>query len=329
MAITRNPLLQYESGQSFNDWEAMTSSDGSLYDATFAPWSGRSGFEASVLPFGLATGGDISAGSANDTVSVAALTAYMAGTAGAASDGLVSVAAGDVTVSRAPTLTHIINSVTVNATGALAVVAGTEGSAFDEARGVAGGPPYIAVDSIEIGQVRLTTAAAAPVSDTEIFAVVGTHRERYDQPVWQADPAEGTVTFASALRAIHTGDTAKKVMVKGYTPIFAELPRVSDFVPADESNSVNSTQIYGGTLGSVSSSLGQASFTHYGNDGITDAIIQAKGENLWFKWFQDKNKLPHSLTQGIVGVARTYPAGDHVNVSVTISAEQATVDFAE
>ncbi|MFD2437264.1 hypothetical protein [Modicisalibacter luteus] len=118
-------------------------------------------------------------------------------------------------------------------------------------------------------------------------------------------------------------------MVRGYTPIFAELPRVAAFVPADESNTVNSTQIYGGTLGSVSSSLSQASFTHYGNDGITDPIIKLKGEKLWFKWFQDKSKLAHSLTQGIVGVARTYPAGDHVNIAVTVSAEQATVDFDE
>lgn len=329
MALTNNPLLQYESGQAFNDWEEMSDAgDATVFDATFAPWSGRSGFEAEVRPFGLATGGQIASGSGNDNVSVAALTAYMATTAGADSDGLVVVSAGDVAVTRAVTDTHIVNSITVDASGALAAVQGSEGTSFSETRGAAGGPPLIPVDSVEIGQVRLSSQSAAPVNDTEIFQVVGTHQERYDQPVWQTDPAEGQITFASALPKIHTGSVPKKVMVTGYTPIFAEMPRVSDFVPADESNSVQSTQIYGGTLGSVSSTLQQASFTHYGNDGITDPIIGLKGDRLWFKWFQDRNKAPFSLTQGIVGIGRTYPAGDHVNIAVTISAEQATQDYA-
>ena len=329
MAITSNPKLEYESGQAFHAFEAMTDSgDATTFEASFAPWSGRSGFEATVLPFGLATGGAIPPDTGtNNSVAVAALTAYMPGTAAADADGLATVASGTVSVTRASVDTHIINSITVNASGAFAAVQGSEGTAFSETRGAAGGPPLIPVDAVEIGQVRLATAAAAEVSSTEIFQVVGTHQERYDSPVWSTDPTNGEIEFASALPKIHTGDVPKQVHVRGYTPIFAELPRVSDFVPADESNSVNSTQIYGGTLGSVSSSLGQGSFTHYGNDGITDPIIKLKGERLWFKWFQDRNKLAHQLTQGIVGVSRTYPAGDHVNISVTISAEQPSQDL--
>lgn len=328
MAITDNPKLEYESGQSLNDWETMTDAgDAALFEATFAPWSGRAGFEAEVRPWGLATGGAINAGTGNDSVTVAALTAYMPGAAGAQGDGLVNVASGDVTVERAATDTHMITSVTVDATGALAVVAGTEGTAFSEARGEAGAPPLIPVDSIEIGQVRVAKSAAAPVNDTEVFQVVGAHQERYDSPVWQTDPAAGEVHFAVALPKIHTGDTPKQVSVRGYTPIFAEIPRASDWVPAETSHSTNSTQIYNGTLGSVSESLGQASFTYYGDGDATDPLVKLKNSRLWFRWQQNRHRAPFSLTQGILGISRTYPAGDHVNISCTVSAEQSTVDF--
>ncbi|MFW6344717.1 MAG: hypothetical protein ACOC0M_00075 [Halomonas sp.] len=329
MAITSNPKLEYESGQAYHAFEEMDDSgDATTFEASFAPWSGRSGFEAEVVPFGLATGGAITPGSSDDEVDVAALTAYMPGTAAADSDGLATVSSGTVSVTRATDPdTHIINSITVDASGDLVAVQGAEGTEFSETRGADGGPPLIPVDSVEIGQVRLSSNSAGSVDDTEIFQVVGTHQERYDAPVWTEDPTAGEITFAAALPKIHEGDTTKQVHARGYTPIFSEIPRVSDFVPADETNSVNSTQIYGGTIGSVSTSLGQGSFTHYGNDGITDPIVKAKGQRLWFRWYQDRNRLANQLTQGIVGISRTYPAGDHVNISVTISAEQPSEDL--
>lgn len=329
MAITDNPKLEYESGQTLQPWEDMTDAgDATLFEATFAPWSGRAGFEAEVRPWGLATGGKISAGTGDDNVTVAALTAYMPGAAGAASDGLVNVASADVTVTRAAVSdTHLITSITVDASGALVAVDGMGGTAFSEERGEAGAPPMIPVDSIEVGQVRLSSTAAAPVNDTDVFQVVGAHQERYDSPVWQADPAAGEVEFAVALPAIHTGNVPKQVSVRGYTPIFAEINRASDWVPAETSHSTNSTQIYNGTLGSVSESLGQASFTYYGDGDATDPLVQLKNQRLWFRWQQNRHRAPFSLTQGILGISRTYPAGDHVNISCTVSAEQSTVDF--
>lgn len=328
MAITENPKLEYESGQTFNDWEHMSDTgDGMVYEATFAPWSGRAGFDAEVRPWGLATGGAIRAGTGNDNVTVAALTAYMPTASGAQPDGLVNVASADVTIQRATTATHMITSITVDEAGALVAVAGTEGSAFTEQRGSAGGPPLIPVDSIEIGQVRVSSDAAAPVSDTQIYQVVGLHQERYDAPVWESDPTVGEVHFATELPKIHTGNVAKKVSVRGYTPIFAELPRASAWVPAETSHSVNSTEIYNGTLGSVSRSLGQASFTYYGEGNANDPLVRLKNQRLWFRWYQDRNRSPHSLTLGILGIGRTYPAGDHVNIACTVSAEQETADF--
>ncbi|WP_394424745.1 hypothetical protein [Vreelandella stevensii] len=328
MAITENPKLEYESGQSFNDWEHMSDTgDGRVFEATFAPWSGRAGFDAHVRPWGLATGGQIRAGSGNNSVTVSALTAYMPTASGAQADGLVNVAGDDVSVERAESATHLITSITVTEAGDLAAVAGTEGSAFTEQRGAAGGPPLIPADSIEIGQVRLNTAAAAPVSDTELMQVVGLHQERYDSPVFETDPATGEVHFAADLPRIHTGNVPKKVSVRGYTPIFAEIPRASDWVPAETSHSTNSTQIYNGTLGSVSRTLGQASFTYYGEGNANDPLVRLKNQRLWFRWYQDRNRSPHSLTQGVLGIGRTYPAGDHVNIACTVSAEQETADF--
>lgn len=328
MAITDNPKLEYESGQSFNDWEHLSDTgDATVFEATFAPWSGRSGFDADVRPWGLATGGHIRAGSGNDAVTVAPLTAYMPTAAGAQSDGVVNVASGDVTIERATTETHRITSITVDNSGDLVAVAGTEGAAFTDERGEAGGPPFIPVDSIEIGQVRVNSATAAPVSDTEIFQVVGLHQERYDSPVFQTDPAVGEVHFAAELPKIHTGSLPKRVSVRGYTPIFAEIPRASDWVPAETSHSTNSTEIYNGTLGSVSRSLGQASFTYYGEGNANDPLVRLKNQRLWFRWYQDRNRSPHSLTLGILGIGRTYPAGDHVNIACTVSAEQETADF--
>ncbi len=280
----------------------MTNSGNNLiFEASFFPWSGRSGFEAQVFPYGIATGGELTASTTADTVSIGALSAYMPGASAADPDGMVTVAADDVTITRATTDTHLIRSLVINPDGSLA--------------------------AIEIGQIRLTNQTTATVATTEIYQVDGVHRERSDSPVWKTDFTTGEITFASALPPIHTGNTTKAVTVKGYTPIFAESPRVSDFVPAEESNSVSSTEIYGGTLGSVSKSLGQGKFTHYGNDGITDPLVKAKGQKLWFKFIQDKNKTPYSLTQGILGIARTFPAGKHVQISCTISAEQPTTDF--
>lgn len=331
MAITDNAVISYESGQSLQPFEELTDSgDQKNFTSSFAPWSGRSGFEAAVRPYGLVTGGAVSipASGSDDVVDVAALTAYMAGESGADADGLVTVAADtDVAINRATVGPYVINSITVDNTGAIAVVGGTEGTGFVETRGAVGGPPYIPVDSIEIAQVRLSTTAAAPVVASEIFQVVGAHTERSDFPVWTENEADGEVDFVAALPTIHTGDVPKKVYVKGNTPIFAEIPRTSDWVPSETTHTVNSTQVYDGTIGSVTSNIGQASFTARLKDGITDAIMGQKNERVWVKFQQDRNKAPYQLTLGKLGVSTQYPVGDHVLANFTVSAEDPTVGF--
>jgi len=324
MANAENAKLQYEAGQTAVSMSALTDSgDATLFNSTADLFSKKSGYAPDVRPNGLITGGAVitAVSATNDKVDVAALSVYLAGVKTAVA------AASNVSVTRgASTNTHAITSITVSSAGAIAAVAGTAGTAFSETRGAAGGAPYIPVGSVEIAQVKTTSITAAVIDDSEIFQVVGLHQERYDYPIFDIDYGTGQVAFNSALPKIHTGDLPKKVYASYAEPIFSDISLASDFVPAETSHSVSSTQVYGSTLGSSSSSLGQASFTAYLNDGIGDALVSLKNEILWFKFYPDRYKTPYMLTQGKLGISRTFPAGDNVQASCTISAESASTE---
>jgi hypothetical protein len=232
--------------------------------------------------------------------------------------------------------THKIVSITVNSSGAIAAVVGTEGLAFSETRGAIGGPPWIPTTSIEIAQVRYSTAASAAIAASEIFAVEGTHKEMALFPGWTIKYSRVTnnvqgyagVDMDSALPLIHsdnagTATATKKIYATWYEPTFSELPKSTDFKPPANSKSVSSTQVYGGTIGSVSSSLGQGGFTAYLTDGITDGFLAREGQNLFFKFKQDRLKDPFILSQGYLGITQTFPAGNSISAACTISAEVA------
>lgn len=325
------PIVRYEAGQTAYPFEAMTAaSDSKTHTASFAPISNAAGAEPVVAPYGLLTGGALTPHATNDTVAVAALTASMAAATGADASGVLAVAAGSVVITRPATAVSKVNSITVTSAGALAAVAGTDGatSAFSETRGAAGGPPFIPVGSIEIGQVRVTSNTAGAITAAQIYAVVGLHVERSDYPVYQINFASGKVTFADALPLIHTGSLPKKVYIKGSTPLFAPIPNTSDWVPAESTYSINSTDTYDGPVGSSSSSLGQATFTAILRDGITDAVLAQKGKNIWFEFRPDRDKsVPKQLTQGVFGVSRTFPAGGgSFTAACTVTPRDATVD---
>lgn len=324
MANAENAKLQYEAGQTAHAMSALTDSgDATTFNSAATLFSKKSGYAPDVRPNGLITGGAVipAVSGTNDLVDVAALSCYLAGVK-------TSVAADtDVAITRAVTTdTHIINSITVTSAGTIAAVAGTDGTAFSETRGAAGGPPLIPVGSIEIAQVRTTSNSAAAITAGEIFAVVGVHQERYDYPLFDIDYATADVVFSAALPKIHTGTVAKQVYASYADPIFADIQLASDFVPAETSHSVSSTQVYGDTLGSSSSSLGQASFTAFLADGVGDALVTLKNAILWFKFFPDRYKTPYILTQGKLGISRTFPAGDNIQAACTISAESNSVE---
>ena len=150
----------------------------------------------------------------------------------------------------------------------------------------------------------------------------------YKRQVWSESPLTGTITFAAALPTIHTGPVAKAVYVRASTPIFAEIPHAKDWKPAETTNSVASDNYYDGAIGSVSSTINQAGFTVSMNDGVTDALIAKKGQKLIFKFMPDKNKTPYQLTQGVLGISRAFAAGANPIGTVTVSASQASVEFA-
>jgi hypothetical protein len=334
MATAENAQIEYESGQTFHDFEALTDAgDATIFTSTEDLWSGKSGKTPTVRPNGLVTGGVITPGTGNDAVNVAALTCYLAGELES-----VAAAAGE-SLTRGSVSDYIINSITVTAAGVIAVVAGTEGDAFSTERGAAGGPPWIPTGSIEIGQVRLTSAGAGAVTAAEIKQVVGTHQERYDYPLWDEHPINVTagaltsagIEFFAALAEIHSDDagstvSAKEVYASFYEPEFTPLSKTSDFVPPETSHSVSSTQIYGTTIGSSSSTLAQGSFTAFLNNGVDDPLIKEKNETLWFRFRPDRLAEKYIYAQGKLGIGRTFGAADQIQAACTVSAETEAVE---
>ncbi len=326
-----NPIIRYEAGQTAYPFEALTDAgDHAVFAASFSPISHAAGAEPVVAPYGLLTGGAITPSATNNVVNVAALTASMAGVSGADADGVLAVAGTTVTITRPATAVSKVNSITIDSTGALAAVAGTDGTttAFVETRGAAGGPPLIPVGSVEIGQVRVTSNTAAPVTAGQIYAVDGLHTERAGYPVFSLNYATGEVEFAEALPLIHTGNLPKKVYLRGATPLFAPIPQTSDWVPAESTYSITSTDTYDGPVGSASSSLGQASFTAILKDGITDAFLAKRGQSIWAEFRPDRDKtVPRQLTQGVLGISRTFPAGGgSFSAACTITPASETLD---
>jgi len=325
MPTAENAKLQYEAGQTSYAMSALSDSgDNTTFTGSASFWSRRSGYAPVVRPNGLITGGEVTpaASGTNNMVDVAAGTAYING-------ALVTFSADtDVEITRATsTDTHMINSITVTSAGAVAAVTGTDhASAFSETRAADGGPPLIATTSIEIAQVRTTSFTAAAITAAEIFSVVGTHTERYDYPLWEVNYGDGStnagVTFTDALPDIHTGTVPKGVYASYADPIFANVQKSVDFVPPENSHTVNSTQIYGQTLGSTSTSLNQGSFTAYLEDGVDDALVSLKDEFLWFRFYPDRTQSPYILCHGKLGVTRSFPAGDSISAACTINAEE-------
>jgi hypothetical protein len=319
MPTAENAKIQYEGGQTSYAMAALTNSgDATTFTGAAAPWSRYSGFQPVIRPNGLLTGGALGVSATNNEVTVAALTCNLNGV-------VTSVNAGAATITRPATAVSKVCSVTINNSGAIAIVAGTDGAttAFSETRGAAGGPPLIPTTSIEIGQVRVTSNTAAALTTSQLFATPSVHVEMATYPSYTVNYRTGAVTFIGALPLIHTGTVPKAVFASYATPIFADVPFGADFVPPETTHSVTSTQVYGGTLGSTASTLNQGSFTAYLDDGVTDPLVGQKNQILWFKHYPDRTKTPYIICQGKLGIARTFPAGDAIQAACTISAESA------
>jgi len=322
MGTAQNGGLYYEAGQTPVAMAALSDSGDHLtFESTATRFSMKSGYAPVIRPNGLITGGAITPHVDNNKLTIAALTCYLAGV-------LTAVNTGPLTITRGAAETpFIINSLTVTDAGALAAVTGTgHATAFSETRDAAGGPPLIPVGHIEIAQIRTTLHDAAAIATSEIYVVIGTHREYYAYPAWAVNEEDGTITFVATLPLSHTGAIPKGVFASAYQPVMTLLEDIADVVLPETTNSITSKEVYGGAIGAVSTSIGQGSFTAYLSDGISDILLQQKNQKIWFDWYPDKNETPYARCNGILGIARTFPTGDLIQANCTITCENAATE---
>lgn len=320
MPTAENAQLKMEVAQDPVALEILTDSgDHTIFNTSDFPLSRVSGFTPTIRPNGIKTGGAITpaASLANNQVDVAAFTCNLAGV-----ETSVAAATNLAVIRTAGGTAFQINSVTVNSAGTVVNVAGTEGAAFVETRAAAGGPPLIPVGSIEIGQVRLTSNADAPVLPSEIKQVPGAHTEYSYYPGYAVDYRTGAVTFVAALPLSHTGPVPKRTYAEYYTPVLIALPEVSAFKPPETTNSISSVQTYDGSRASTAESLNQGTFEEEVQDGTTDFVVQHKGKNLWWQFYPDRALAGVYLTGlGTLAIVRTFPADASTHVAATISPE--------
>lgn len=331
MATAENAKLNIEAGQTPVAIESLNP-DGTftVFTATGEPqFSAADGAETVVAVDGLTTGAVITPTlSTVDSIDISELTYTLAGATS------VSLASATLALSRA-IADDVIISIIITSAGAIAFEDGVDG-ALDPGgvRGGAGAPPSIGIGDIEIGQVHLLGQSAAQIDENEIFQVTGLHVERSTFPVFTVSNRDGNVTFITGLQIIHNAspttapDAARDVQASYFTPIYAEVADASDFVPPEESDSSTSTQVYGRTVSATSTTLNQGTFSALLVDGITDLVVQQKGQTLWFEFFPNRfttaNKI---LTQGKLGVTRSFPADDLISAACTITAGEAAEEI--
>ena len=320
-------ILYYEADQAQVAITELTDQGDQLdFRSTDTLWSGFTGKTPVVTPNGVYDGGVITpaVSGSNDVVDISACRCYLAGV-------LTTVSASvDEALIRPAVSNYQKQSITITSGGAFAVVEGAEHTAFSTVRGAAGGPPYIPVGSVEIGQVWWDSQTPAPVTATEIKQIEGSSLERFDRPTWTvkySNVANGIlgnagILFNSALPTIHTADVAKKVYASWYTPEFAEIIRAYDWVPPGRTISVNTTETYGETVGSVSRSIGTGSFSALMDTNIHDNILKFENQLLWFKYYQARLETTrYQLAQGYLAVTQSNPAGDNISAAFTLGAE--------
>ena len=342
MPTAQKALIQVELGATMVDFAAMTDSGDHqrLSISGGLVWSSKSGSDPDIRPNGIVDGLRVLSPHADvDKVTVAGFTAYESGT-------LYEVSAGSVTVTRPSTSTHKISSIVMDETGTLDEIEGTEGSSFSDTRGASGGPPLIPVDNVEIGQVRMSAQASAVFAAGDIFQDANIHAEYAAYPVPEVYPIgkgqyatvavekNAHIKLNAALPLSHTGGLPKAIYIKYYSPNFTTMTKTVDFSPSEVSVSKSSESLYegsgvAGAIGSMKAdSVGDCSFVVFAENGVTDGIVRERNEIITVKFFPDASKAPYLLTQGMLGIARQFPAGGQNKIDATLYCEQPSVEFA-
>jgi hypothetical protein len=336
MASSSNAVIRMETGTNLVNFAQMTNSGDNQIFTAGTTWSGMSGKTPVIRPNGIVTGNQLITPSATaDIVNVAAFTANSIGV-------VRSVAGTTATITRPATDVAQIFSIVMTSAGAVEVVEGSESAttAFSETRNAAGGPPLIAVDSVELGQIRVAEHDATIITTAEIFQTPGQHTEFASFPVFDYNPigeglsasssakARAFVAFQDALPLSHTGAVCKRTYIQYHAPLYASLSKTSDFVPAFITGSVSSTTGYRFSEATVTTALGQSTFTVYLDDGITDAILFNVGKVLTFQFFSNEDNAPYSLTQGTLYMGASYPVAGQNQATCTVTSTRPTANFA-
>ena len=328
MTTAANAIVYIESSQTAGSGELTAQSDNKNYNCSGVElWSKKSSYEPSILPNGVKSGGAITTNTSNDTVSIAEVIVNLNGVE-------TTVSSGTAAITRDSTDDYAIHSIIVNSSGALATVAGdADSTALDPTgtRGDPGAPPLIPVDAIEIGQIHITSKTSAVITAAEIKQIKGTHVEMAASPSHEIKYVRvesgvigvAGVEFSTALPEIHTGAVPKKVYATWYEPEFGSIVASRDFKPALVSHSSSSETYYNNVIRTaVSKTLGQASIVIGLEDGgITDSILDAQDETLWWKMYQNKLASAYMLTLGIAAFDYTESAEAAINATVTITPE--------
>lgn len=312
--------VELEFGRNLVSSAALTDSgDLTTFEGNGSEWSQFSGFEPDIRPNGVISGCKLSGTATNDQISVTAGQAYVNGV-------LVTVSAGNVTVTREVTNEFLKASICVNGSGTLSSEEGTaDASAHSGTRDAAGGPPLLATTLVELGQVHLTSTVAAPIADSEIKELINVHREDAFSPGYTVDYDAGEITFTEALMANHTSSAAKPVYAEYYNPVFSEQINCADFVPPVNSATISSTSVYNGAIASESISVNQGNLTIFPTNPITDAVTNLDNNIIWLKWYPRRTAAPHYKVQGRFNMTPSLPADDNMSFACTISSSTAAL----
>lgn len=314
MATAKNAKIFIELSQiAFPKQECVTSDNQKFTVTDVEAFSSFSGKEIKIWVNGVKTGGEVTPDSVNDSVSVAALTATLNGED-------VSVSTGTVAITRASIDTHIINSIIVNGSGALAAVQGSEGTSFSTVRGEAGGPALIPEDAIEIAQVKTSTSTSAAITVAQIEQIDGLSKESADN-IYTVDTLTGSIDFNDPLPAIHTDSVTKKVYAQGFKPSYTPLRETRDFSIPEETVSNTTEEYYGLVKNNVSFGLGAGGFSTTMENGVDDPILRIAGENVHVKFQPSRFVEKYLIGQSIIGVTRNYPTSGDMTVNVTLNSQ--------
>lgn len=241
----------------------------------------------------------------------------------------------DIIITRPLTAVAKVNSFTVTDAGVIAVVAGLDSlsAAFSLVRGAPGGPPLIPVDAIELFQVKVTDDSPSVITLAQIVHTTEFAETFQINAIGLGDHSKiatrrrAHVYFGRELPLIHTGPATRRVYAEISEPQKTLVAKTKDFKGAEKTASASTSQFYDEVENDVTYGLGTAGFNTKLVNGVSDMILASRGENRTFWFYPDKDKTDHTLTQGVVTVARTWDVSGSTMGAVAIVAQRETVEI--